>query len=106
MRRVRAAIVAVAAIRITYCGCVFVALGIPTSYYIVICSLPGSTIFFPHYLKNGKIFRKKKGIEHNMCFDFLYEFCLKHFSFYETERDVLINVYWSSCQVPVILDQC
>jgi hypothetical protein len=26
-------------------------------------------------------FRKKKVIDHEMCFDFFYNFCLKHFSF-------------------------
>ena len=29
------------------------------TYYVVICDLPGSTIFFPHYLINGTIFGKK-----------------------------------------------
>jgi len=36
-----------------------------------------STIFFPHFLKND--FRNVT--EHKMCFDFLYNFCPKHFSF-------------------------
>jgi len=35
---------------------------------------------FSHYHINGTIFEKKKVIEHEMCFDFLYSFCLKHFS--------------------------
>ena len=36
-----------------------------------------------HYLTNGTIlgFSKKKVIDHKMCFDFLYNFCLKHFLF-------------------------
>ena len=28
-------------------------------------------------------FREEKVIEHKVCFDFLYNFYLKHFSFYE-----------------------
>ena len=35
---------------------------------------------FPHYLINNKIFEIKV-VEHKMCFDFLYNFCLKLFSF-------------------------
>ena len=34
---------------------------------------------FPHYLKNDTIFGKKT--EHKTCCDFLYNFCLKYFSF-------------------------
>ena len=33
---------------------------------------------FPRYLINNTIF-KKKFIEHKMCFDFLYNFCLTQF---------------------------
>jgi len=32
------------------------------------------------YLINGTIFEKKKVTEHEICFDFLYNFCLKHSS--------------------------
>jgi hypothetical protein len=35
---------------------------------------------FPHYLTKGTIFEKKI-IELKMCLDFLYNFCLKYFSF-------------------------
>ena len=34
---------------------------------IVICGLPNSAIFFPHYLINDSIFEKKKFIEHKIC---------------------------------------
>ena len=73
----------------TYSECVSVALIIQHAmrmrrYYAVICGLSGSTIFFSHYPFNGMISGKKKKNfnEHkNACFDFLYEFRLKYFSF-------------------------
>jgi len=34
---------------------------------------------FLNYLINGMIFRKQSA-EHNICVDFLYKLCLKHFS--------------------------
>jgi len=37
---------------------------------------------FPRYLTKGAIFEKKM-TKYKMCFDFLYKFCLKHFSLYE-----------------------
>ena len=59
----------------------FVALGIQNAMHmrhVVICGLPGLKSF-PRHLANGTIF-KNKNIEY-VCFDFLYNFCLKHFSF-------------------------
>ena len=49
--------------------CVFVALGIQHAIRMrhVICGLPLSTKFFPHYLIKGTIFEKKKGTEHKIC---------------------------------------
>ena len=57
------------AINITYNEYVFVALSIQHATHtrhIVICALPRSTIFLPHYLINGSIFRTKF-IEPKMC---------------------------------------
>ena len=50
-------------------------------YYIVICGYSWFYDIFLHYLINGKIYLVKV-IEHTMCADFLYNFSLKHFSFY------------------------
>ena len=67
------------------------------TYYECVCSLrcpacnahapychlwPARLHIFPHYLINGTIFRRKKSYwTQNGCFDFLYDFCVKHFSF-------------------------
>jgi hypothetical protein len=68
-------------ISITYCECVFVALGIQQVMcmrHIVICTLPGSTIFFHITLHTAR--SSKKLMNKNVSFDFLYNFCLIHFS--------------------------
>jgi len=47
---------------ITYCECVFVALGIRHAMHIrliVICGLTRSTLFFPNYLVKGMIIEKE-----------------------------------------------
>jgi hypothetical protein len=69
------------AIRITHSECVYVALSIQYEMrmrHIVIRGLFGSTIFF-HIISQTARFSKKV-TEHKMCFDFSYNFCLKHFS--------------------------
>jgi len=49
--------------------------------HTVICGLPRSTIFFPHYLINNTVFDKKSYWTWNVCFGFLCNFCLEYFSF-------------------------
>jgi len=44
---------------------------------------------FPHYLINGTILVEGGGFtEHKIRFDFLYNFCPKHFSFYEEFTEI------------------
>jgi len=40
-------------------------------HIVVICGLPGCTIFFPRYLANGTIFEKQLLNIKCVCFDFL-----------------------------------
>jgi hypothetical protein len=42
---------------------------------------------FPYYLINGTIFEIRKVTERNICVDFYYNFCLKHFPFYQKLSD-------------------
>ena len=60
--------------------------------HIVIRGLPGSNIFrITSQMTRSK---KKKVIEHEMCSDFLYKFCLKNFSFYEEMSDKWSKIYF------------
>jgi hypothetical protein len=82
-RRFRGTIVAVEKERVLYKMSVCLALGIQHAMrmrHIVVCSLPRSTIFFHFFVINGTNFEKCYRIL-NVCFDFLYNFCLKQFSF-------------------------
>ena len=70
-------------IRITQPVCVFVGLGIQHAMrmrHILICGLSGCAIL-SHIISQSARFSKRKVIEHETCFDFLHNFCLKHFSF-------------------------
>jgi hypothetical protein len=66
--------------------------------HIGTCSLPGSTMFYLHYLINGKIFGGKKKFSFSLQLLFETFLILRR-----NERDVIINVYWSSCKTSAIL---
>ena len=71
----------------------------------VVCVLPGSIIFFSHYLINDKIFEDV--IEHKICVWFSQLLCLKHFSFQEERSEILsklhINLHVTNCHYCPIL---
>ena len=64
-------------ISVKYCVCVCVC--VCSMPHIINCGLPRSKIFFLHYLTKGTVY--KNVTEHEMCFDFLYNFCRRHLSF-------------------------
>jgi hypothetical protein len=61
--------------------------------FVVIRGLSGYTTIFPYNLINGMFFENT--LEHKICvLDFLYTFCVKHFSFCEE-----ISEIWSKLQL-------
>jgi len=71
--------------------------------HIVICGLPRSTIFFTHYLINGKIFGKKSYWTQNVCFDLVYIFIWKtKFSFYEESSEIWYKMRESEVLISVV----
>ena len=57
---------------------------------------------FPHFLKKA-IFSKKKIIEHKMCVLISLQLLSETFFILRNGRDIIKNVYWFSCKVPIIL---
>jgi hypothetical protein len=47
-------------------------------HFIVVCGLPGSTIFF-HFTSQNTRFPEEKLLNKKACFDFVYNACLEHF---------------------------
>ena len=86
----------------------FVALDIQhekSTRHIVICDLPDTyNIFSTLTYKRAQFSSKKKKYQkQNMCFDFLYNICLKHRILRWPERDMIKNVYRFPRKVPDIL---
>jgi hypothetical protein len=72
-------------------------------YFIVIYVLPRCTTV-SHIISWTAPFSKKSCGTQNLYFDFLYNFCLKHFFILRrNERDMIKNIYRYSCEAPVIL---
>ena len=72
------------AINITYSEYVFVAFFLSSMQERApCCHLWPTPLYsiFPHDVINGKIAENKNLIENNVCYDFLYNFGMKHFSF-------------------------
>jgi hypothetical protein len=67
-------------------------------YYIIICRLSWSTIFFSH----KRLDFRGKSIEHKMCVLILFTNFVWHIV-RRIKREIVINVQTSSCKVPVIL---
>jgi len=68
---------------------------------------PAPLYIFPHYLINDIIFEKKGHCTQNVCSDFLYSVCLKHFSFYEELSEIWSKMYVGlHVKCPLFLPYC
>ena len=94
------------AISITYCECVFVALGNQHAMRMYpYCHLWPVWLYsiFPHCLMNGTIFGKKL-LDTECVFSLSLQLLLETFLILRrNERDMIKKLYWSSCTVPFIL---
>jgi len=59
--------------------------------------------YFPTFSQKTAPFSEKSFWTQNLSFDFLYDFCMKHFFLRRNERDMAKDVYWSTCKVPLLL---
>jgi hypothetical protein len=89
-------------ISITYSKCVFVALGIQHEMRMPVLLYN----IFLHYLTKGMIFEKRLLNIKCMCRISLRHLSETFFVLSGIERDMVKNVYWSSCKVLVILAKC
>ena len=66
-----------------------------------------SVPYFPTLFRKRHDFRKKKVIEHKMCFHFIYRFCLKHFSLQVEFNEILWFIYRGfHVKYPLFLSGC
>jgi hypothetical protein len=73
------------------------------THHIILSSVPClAASYFPTLSHKQHDFRKKV-TEHKMYFDFLYNFSLKHFIILRRIQQDIINLYRSSCEVPISL---
>jgi hypothetical protein len=95
------------AINITYSECVSVALVIQHAKRmrrIILSSVACLAVPYFSTLSHKWHDFLEEVTEHRICFDFLYNFCPKHFRFPRiSQRDAVTNVHRSSCKEPVIL---
>ena len=71
---------------------------------IVMCGLPGSTIFFHIISQMVRFLKKVKVTEHNMGVLIFSTILSENFLILiRIERDITINVHWSSCKVLIII---